>query len=188
MESTSESLLFRLNAVDNSDAWFRFVELYTPLIFYWARRSGLPTQDASDLVQDVVGIVFQKLPQFKYDPEKSFRGWLRTITLNRYRQLCRRKRINLIDASGSLLGNLADPKQAESTWDLNYARQLVAAAMDSLRDDFAPPTWEALTQLMKTGQTAADVSRETGISVWTIYAAKSRLMKRLRTELDGLLE
>ncbi len=188
MESTSESLLARLNSVDNSDAWSRFIELYTPLIFYWARKTGLPTQDASDLAQDVLGIVFQKLPQFKYDPDRSFRGWLRTITLNRYRQLCRRKSINMIDATGAMLGNLADSRQAESTWDLNYARHLVATAMDSMRGDFAPQTWEALTQLMKTGQPAADVARETGISVWTIYAAKSRLMKRLRNELEGLLE
>lgn len=188
MNSTSESLLVRLSAPDDSDAWSRFVQLYTPLIFYWARKTGLQAQDASDLVQDVMAIVLGQLPQFKYDPEKSFRGWLRTITMNQYRQLCRRKRPNLVDANGSLIGNLADQRQAESTWNVNYARQLVAAAMAGMQNDFAPQTWNALKKLLQTGQPAADIARETGVSVWTIYAAKSRLMKRLRSELDGLLD
>ena len=188
MQSTSESLLVQLNSAHNSDAWSRFIQLYTPLIFYWARKTGLQSQDAADLVQDVLTVVFQKLPQFKYDQSKSFRGWLRTVTLNRHRQIGRRKKLNLIDASQSAMGNLPNPDFAESTWDLNYARQLVTAAMDLMKPDFAPQTWDALKELMSSGRSAAEVSRESSVSVWTLYAAKSRLMSRLRKELDGLLD
>ena len=186
-QSTSESLLIRLSSIGDTDAWDRFVELYTPLIFYWARKTGLQSQDASDLVQDVMTIVFQQLPKLEYDPEKSFRGWLRTITMNRFRELCRGKRPQLMDASGSVMGRVPDWRLAESTWDLNYARELVAAVMADMRDDFAPKTWAALVELMKTGRPASEVANEAGVSVWTIYAARSRLLKRLRQELEGLL-
>jgi RNA polymerase sigma-70 factor (ECF subfamily) len=55
-------------------AWGEFVELYTPLLYSWARRLGLQPPDASDLVQDVFLILVRKLPELHYDPEKSFRA------------------------------------------------------------------------------------------------------------------
>ena len=94
MATTSESLLFRLQNLGTStdeSAWEQFVSLYTPLIFYWARRTGLQQNDAADLVQDVLTKVFLKLPKLQYDRSRSFRGWLRKVTLNRYREIGRRK-------------------------------------------------------------------------------------------------
>jgi RNA polymerase sigma-70 factor (ECF subfamily) len=82
MDKTPASLLHRLRQPNAVDAWPRFVELYTPLLYYWAKRLGLQQQDAADLVQDVFVLLVQKLPEFAYDRHKSFRGWLRTVTLN----------------------------------------------------------------------------------------------------------
>lgn len=189
MQSTSESLLMQLQADGrNSDAWSRFVRLYTPLIFHWARKTGMPQHDAADLVQDVLTIVLQKLPNLEYDPERSFRGWLRMITLNRHREIERRRRIRIADPGDRRIEELPDAKLAESTWDVDYSRRLVASAMDMLQKDFAPQTWSALTLLLRSGRTAADISRETGVSVWTLYAARTRLLARLRSELKGLID
>ena len=73
----------RLKSPDNGLAWSRFVELYTPLIYFWARKCGLQSPDAADLVQDVLTLLVDKLPEFQYDRSGSFRGWLRTVTLNK---------------------------------------------------------------------------------------------------------
>src|SRR2546423_12975097 len=100
MDTTSVSLLERLREPAQQDAWGRFVDLYTPLIYYWARRVGLPPEEAADLVQDVLTLLVQKLPEFQYDPQKSFRGWLRTLTLNKWRGNRRRRRPVLTQASG----------------------------------------------------------------------------------------
>ena len=188
MNSTSESLLIRLKADDNSDSWSQFVELYTPLIFYWARKNGLNQPDAADLAQDVLTIVFQKLPTWQYNPEKSFRGWLRTITLNRHRELFRRKTIKTTNASDNGIAEIVDPRSAESTWDANYGKELVASAMKMMQSDFAPETWEALQRLVLHGDSAAQIARESGVSAWTIYSAKNRLMTRLRSRLGDLLD
>ena len=190
MTTTSESLLFRLQQDhDSSDelAWHQFVSLYTPLIFYWARKTGLGQSDASDLVQDVLTLVFQKLPDFKYDSDRSFRGWLRTVTLNKYREIHRRKSSRMATASDSMLENLASVAVAESTWDIDYARLLVAQSMEGMKDDFAEGTWDALKLVMNDSQTVDDAAERTGVSTWTIYSARARLMKRLRAELNGLL-
>ena len=38
-------------AAMDQEGWTRFVQLYTPLLYFWARRLGLQEQDAADLVQ-----------------------------------------------------------------------------------------------------------------------------------------
>ncbi len=50
--STSTSLLGRVKSRD-PDAWERFVKLYSPLVYRWARQVGLQESDASDLAQEV---------------------------------------------------------------------------------------------------------------------------------------
>ncbi len=191
MNTTSESLLFRLQHTSNSQldqsAWEEFVRLYTPLIFYWARKTGLSKTDASDLVQDVVTRVFEKLPDFCYDASKSFRGWLCTITLNRYREIKRRKSSGMQFTTDSMLEQLAPIEVAESAWDVDYARLLVARAMEQMKSKFAAATWDALRRVMSEGKTVDEAAAETGVSPWTIYSARSKLMKQLRSDLNGLL-
>ena len=187
MDSTSESLLLRLQNSDDHTAWSKFVRIYTPLLFYWARKTGLQSGDAADLVQEVLTIVFRKLPDFKYDQTKSFRSWLKTITLNKYREVCRRKTVSRNAVGGSALKFMPDAS-AESTWDLSYLRTLFASALELLKSEFRPATWDAVKKYVVDNRPAAEVSKETGVSVWTIYAAKSRLLAGLREELSALID
>ena len=190
INTTSESLLIRLqhggDCVDEK-AWEQFVSLYTPLIFYWARKTGLEQNDAADLAQDVLTKVFQKLPSLQYDASKSFRGWLRMVTINRYREIRRRRSASTENATASMIEKLAPVEQAESTWDLDHAKLLVAQAMEGMKDEFKASTWQALQRVIKESESVGTVAKETGVSAWTIYSARSRLMKRLRDDLDGLM-
>lgn len=191
MNTTSESLLLRLRTLEedqiDQSAWRQFVELYTPLIFSWARKIGLEVNDSLDLVQDVLTLTFQQLPTFQYDRTKSFRSWLKTVTVNRYRESVRNQSAKQAVASHSILEQLQPVEHAESTWDLDYARLLVTRAMETMKSDFAPSTWQALRKVVGQQMTVEQAAEETGVSIWTIYSAKSRLMKRLRETLDGLL-
>ena len=193
MKSTSESLLIRLKSANDFQAWSQFVELYTPMLFYWARKTGLSTEDASDLVQEVLTLVSQRVSSFEYEPSKSFRGWLRTVTLNKFKEHMRRKSLPVVEASASALMRVIDPKavdasRAQSVWDLQYQPALVTRALELVREEFLPKTWQALREYVISERPATEIASETGVSVWTIYAAKSRLLARLRAQLDGLLE
>lgn len=192
MNTTSESLLFRLQQHANSDeidqsAWESFVGLYTPLLLHWARKVGLKQPDAADLIQEVLAIVFRRLPDLKYDRQGSFRGWLRTVTLNKYRERRRIKTLPLVDESASFVEGLASVPQAESTWDLDYGRLLLIQAMDKMQCDFEPATWQALLAVMRENLSVEQASKQHNVSPWTIYSARSRLMRRLRDQLDGML-
>ncbi len=192
MESTSESLLIEMGGAGSSgtraSAWRRFVELYTPLLFGWARGIGLSREDAADLSQDVFSIVSRKIASWQYDPQRSFRGWLRTIALNRYREIVRRKRIRTVSASEELLQQFPDERDAGQSWDRDYQCRLLASAMESVQPAFEPQLWQALTQLLAGDKSASVIANKTGISVWTLYSAQSRLLAKLRSELNGLLD
>ena len=191
MNTTSESLLFRLQDAPDGEvdqnAWEKFVQLYTPLMFHWARKVGLQQSDAADLVQDVLSIVFRRLPEFQYDTSGSFRGWLRMVTLNKFREKKRKRVTEVSIASNSVLEQIASLQRAESTWDLDYGQMLLQQTMELMESDFQPGTWQALRAVMAEGMTVDQAAETTGVSIWTIYSAKARLMKRLREELKGLL-
>ena len=195
MNTTSESLLLRLQQNANQtgaeidqSAWETFVSLYSPLMFYWARKVGLGQADAADLVQEVFSIVFRRLPDFRYDRGGSFRGWLRTVTLNKFREQHRKKSPPLRPTTDSILEHLASVPEAESTWDIDYSRMLLQQAMQKMECDFEPATWQALSAVMSGELTVELASEKFDVSSWTIYSARSRLMRRLREQLDGLME
>jgi RNA polymerase sigma-70 factor, ECF subfamily len=188
MTTTSTSLLTRLKKLEDREAWDRFVSLYTPLIFYWGRRSGLSDDDSADLVQDVMAVLIQKLPEFRYDRQGSFRGWLRTVTLNKWREKKRRKSLPTVPTGESGLTNLAEADPSQEYWESEYRQELVSRTMQLLRPEFQPSTWEACWQYVVEGRRAEEAAGEAGVSVWTVYSAKSRLLRRLREELDGMLD
>jgi RNA polymerase sigma-70 factor, ECF subfamily len=91
MPRTPASLLQRLKNTDNQDAWRRFVELYAPMVYGWGCRAGLDCNGASDLVQDVFLVLVEKMHAFQYDGQRSFRAWLKTVTLNKWREKARHR-------------------------------------------------------------------------------------------------
>ena len=126
---TSASLLVRLRSPDDHQAWDRFVQLYAPLMYGWLRHAGLDENEASDLVQDVFLILVQKLPEFHYDRQKSFRAWLKTITLNKWRQRMRRRRPVALPADGAVLADREAPNLVLELQETEYRRDLVRRAM-----------------------------------------------------------
>jgi RNA polymerase sigma-70 factor (ECF subfamily) len=186
MNSTSPSLLQRLRQPDQQDAWERLSELYTPLLYYWARSRGLQETDSADLVQEVFLILVQKLPDFEYDPGRSFRAWLRTITLNKLRE--RRRKAQPAQAIDAALAGLAGDEGTERFWEAEYQQQLVRRALELLQGEFQPTTWQAFWEHGWRGRAAAEVGAELGLSAGAVRAARLRVVCRLRQELAGLLD
>jgi RNA polymerase sigma-70 factor (ECF subfamily) len=187
MNTTSVSLLRRLRQPSDQEAWRRFVHLYTPLLYYWARSVHLPEADAADLVQEVLLVLIEKMPSFGYDAQRSFRGWLRTVALNKWRERCRRFS-NGPQPSDMPLSDIAISDQIDVFAEREYCQWLVRQALEIMQDDFEPTTWKACWETTVSGRRAAEVAAELGISVDVVYSAKSRVLRRLREELDGLLD
>lgn len=186
MNRTSQSLLERLRRFDDEASWARFTALYTPLLYSWARRLVAQPDDAADLVQDVFTTVVRRLPEFQYDPGKSFRAWLRTILLNRWRTNRRRP---------SPAPLAADPAQEDVGLALldeqdeaDYRRYLLRQTLSLLQAEFSPTFWKAFEEHVLEQRPAEEVAARLQIAPGTVYVAKSRIFRRLRQELAGLLD
>lgn len=182
---TPVSLLEQLRQPAQEQAWTRFVELYTPLLYCWARRTGCQESDAADLVQEILTLLVRKLPEFTYDRHRSFRSWLRTVAHNCWRNLWRRAALPRVAGD---LTELAAPAADEPFWEVEYQQRLVGRALELMRAEFQPTTWQACWQSVVDGKPAAQVARDLGISVAAVYCAKSRVLSRLRQDLVDLWE
>jgi RNA polymerase sigma-70 factor (ECF subfamily) len=188
MYTTSVSLLERLRQPDEPTAWTWFVKLYTPLLFYWARRLGLQEQDASDLVQEMFVTLVQKLPEFQYEQAKGFRNWLRTVFLNKWRDGGRRRALPRAANPEEALAALTAPEDNDAFGEAEYRRHLVGRALHLMQTEFPPKTWKACWEHVVVGRSAGEVAAELGITVGSVYVAKSRVLCRLRHDLAGLLD
>jgi RNA polymerase sigma-70 factor (ECF subfamily) len=188
MQPTPASLLERLRRPADREAWDRFVEIYTPLLWLWAGRMGLQASDAADLVQDVFVTLLRTLPEFRYDSSRSFRRWLRTLAANRWRDLCRRRAVAGRQGREPLPEELAGPDPSEAVWEEEYRQHLATRVLRLMQAEFQPTTWQACWRIVVEGRSPAEVARELGITLAAAYAAKARVLHRLREELAGMLD
>lgn len=184
MHTTPPSLLEQLRQPAQRDAWDRFAELYTPLLYYWARGQGLAEADAADLVQEVFLLLVTKLPHFRYDQDGSFRGWLRALTLNKHRELQRRKSPNLVEN----LKDVPAPISAGSLEEKEYRLHLVRHMLPLLEGQFPPSTWQLFQEYVIQNRPPQEIAAQRKVTLGTVYAAKSKVLHRLRQALAGLLE
>ncbi len=189
MSTTSVSLLERLRQPGDSAAWERLVRLYTPLLYYWVRRTGLQEADAADVVQEVFVVLAQKLPELAYDPAKGgFRAWLRTITLNKVRDRAKRRQVELPGDDRALEEARPGPDDAALFAEEEHRRYLLARALELMKAELAPTTWKAVWEHAFVGRPAPEVAAELGLTPGAVYAARFRVVGRLREELAGLLD
>ena len=69
-----------------------------------------------------------------------------------------------------------------------YRRFLVNRALDVMQAEFRDEVWQACWKQTVEGRKAADVAQEMGLPINVVYLAKSRVLRRLREELDGLMD
>jgi RNA polymerase sigma-70 factor, ECF subfamily len=186
VDTTSLTLLQALRQPGDGAAWDRFVRLYTPLLYHWARRLGPQQSDAEDLVQDVFTLLVRKLPEFRYEQGGSFRNWLRVVAMNKWRE--RGRRAGPPAGNGNLLDFVAAPDETDAFEEAEYRQELVRRGLELIRAEFSDATWQSFERHVLAGRGAFEVAKELGLRIGSVYAAKSRILTRLRRELEGLLD
>jgi RNA polymerase sigma-70 factor (ECF subfamily) len=186
--TTASSLLVRLRDRADHDAWTRLNALYSHLLHDWCRRYGVPPQDADDLVQEVLQTLVREMPTFEYDRARgSFRGWLRTILVNRLRHHQRSERFKAVGDFDSLVGQLADDRSVLSEqWDREHDQHVVARLLEVVQGDFDPKTWEAFLAVTLGEEDVAVVACRLGLSPNAVHLAKYRVLHRLQREANLL--
>ena len=185
-DRTPASLLARLSRAPQPQDWSRFVELYTPLMFKWARSWEPNQSSAADLVQGAFAKVVEKMPTYVYDPSRTFRGWLWTVLHNLFLAEKRRKRPVLVE--DKVQENWVSPPYPNDDSDL---KELIVRKFNSIRGKFEPQTIHIFEQCVFKGRSQKEVAAELdvtpGLVARAIFRVREQLRHELREELGGLL-
>jgi RNA polymerase sigma factor (sigma-70 family) len=186
---TNVSLLCRVRDSSDQNAWAEFVELYTPMVFGYLRKSGVQYADAADLAQDVLVSVNQHIGRFEYNPEIGrFRGWLQTITRNKLRTFIQsRKRKATASGDSGVMQMLqqieSDVESDDERWEKQYRTSKMDWAMNRVRPSVQPNTWRAFWATSIEGQKTEVVAKELDMTTGAVYLAKSRVLARIRDQI-----
>jgi RNA polymerase sigma-70 factor (ECF subfamily) len=76
----------------------------------------------------------------------------------------------------------------ESAWELEYQRRMAAMVLEELRPEFGEKVWDAFWRTAVNGEAGDEVGRKLGMSTGAVYVAKSRVLARVRAEVQRRLE
>jgi RNA polymerase sigma factor (sigma-70 family) len=186
--ATRQSLIVKLRDPADSSAWSEFVSLYEPLVYRLARRKGLQDADAKDVCQEVFRSVAAAIS--RWDPDRgSFRGWLSTITRNLLINFLTRGRHQARGSGATSMQDLLEAQPAEdpsatALFEHEYRRQLFRTAAAEVKGEFEPATWQAFWQTAVENQAPKAVAAKLGLSVGSVYVARSRVLARIKQRVE----
>ena len=188
LPETRESLLLRIRDPSDAVAWEQFVAVYQPLILRLARRRGLQDADAEDLAQQVLASVSRAIGGWEKDHERGrFRSWLLRIARNEIVNAMTRRRRDLGRGGTSMLERLqqhpADEQAIEELIEDEHRRAVFRWAAEEVRPEFHEGTWLAFWLTTIEALPVEEAAAELGKSVGSVYAARSRVMRRLKEKI-----
>jgi len=190
--ATRPSLLLRIRDAKNQEAWEQFVEIYTPLVYGFCRAHGLQDADAADVAQETMRAVARAMATFEYDPERGrFRSWLHTVVRSKLNNfLATRQRQPELAGHSTLQLKMEGASTAaeQSSWDAEYHWRMLNWVAERVRGEFQANTWQAFWRTAIDQQDGKEVAQGLGLSVSAVYAAKSRVLARLRQEIQSVDE
>jgi RNA polymerase sigma-70 factor (ECF subfamily) len=190
LNETPLSLLDRLRQQPRDQpSWRRLTTLYAPLIRRWLQQHDTPDVDADDLAQEVLLAMARDLSNFDHNGRTgAFRLWVRSITANRLRDYWRARRSGPTNGVDDRLAQLEDPQsEVGRLCDREHDEFIVNRLMELIQPEFAPSTWNSFRLVVLEERPPSEVAATLGLSVNAVLIAKSRVLRRLRQEGQGLI-
>ncbi len=184
---TRISLILRLAAAEDAQAWREFAGLYAPAVYALAQRRGLQAADAEDFVQELLMAVARAAGRWKPDNQRArFRTWLYRIAMNlladHFRQ---RGRLHVSSEEETIQETACDwPSDLKDEFEAEYRRAVFHKAAEVIRSRVSETTWRAFELTAVHDVPAAAVSQQLGLSIGNVYVARSRTMQLLRQEVE----
>ena len=190
---TRSSLIAQVQSPEDREAWDQFVLIYRPVIYRMARRRGMQDADAQDLVQTVFMRLAASIQRWeKTDPETKFRHWLRRVARNAIVSAFSRQPKDAAAGGSEMLNLLAEQpeiaKDVEQELATEAMREQYLRAAAVVKTDVDGDTWRAFELTVVRGQSCDEAAALLGKSVGAVYAARSRVMRRLREQVQRLQE
>lgn len=186
---TRASLLIRIRDPKDQEAWYEFVEIYRPVIYRMGRRKGLQDADADDLSQQVLMKIGQAIERWQPDRKRGqFRTWLYRVAHNAILNALTRgpkDRPVKNDDPRWLFSQKPSPEGPDSDLlRLEFRREVFQRAARQIRPEFSDSTWNAFWLTAVEEHSIDETARRLEKSTGAIYAARSRVMRRLNEKIQ----
>ncbi|MFT5496101.1 MAG: RNA polymerase sigma factor (sigma-70 family) [Kiritimatiellia bacterium] len=188
---TRPTLLLRIRNPDDEAAWESLAALYTPLVFQYGIRRGLQEADAKDVTQDAMRAVAKAIRRFEYDQDKGlFRQWLCIVIRSKLNHFFGRDARKPHPIGDTPIHELTDSAEddPDGVWEQEYRRHLIRSALELIRPEIEERTFKAFWRTTIEDADVASTARELDITPAAIYAAKYRIVQKLRVavaEISG---
>ncbi len=189
---TRHTLLVRLRDKGNRQAWREFLDIYEPLVYRLARGRGLQHADALDVTQATLAAVASAIDRWEPDPCRGrFRAWLFRIAKNLAINALLSRRHRPRGSGQTTIQQLLEQQPAvdereASVYELEYRRETFQWAARQVRDEFHENTWDAFWGTAVGGESIRAAAERLGMTVGAVYAARSRILVRLREKIEQL--
>jgi RNA polymerase sigma factor (sigma-70 family) len=194
LPETRYSLLLRLQDASNDEAWMEFVELYETAIFRYVRSKGLQDADAIEVLQEVLIAVHRSVGEWNPKGAGSFRAWLLRVSSNLATSVLRKKCRQRMLTGGTTVNNAlkAAPssayQDAADEEDLEWRQWAFCWASSKVQREVSDTTWRAFWLTAVENRPPADVAKQLQLSIGAVYAAKCRVLQRLRDSVGEIDE
>lgn len=187
--STRMSLIEEVRDCGDAEAWQRFVDVYTPLVYGYCRQRRMQEADARDVTQNVFFAVSRAMRSFEYDPQRGrFRSWLGTITcreIRRYFTWVNRLQ-NPVGEGGQRASDL--DRDLESEWESRCTAFLLQQGLRQVKPTVAADVWQAFQLTWLEDASPAEVAGQLDRPVAWVYKAKFQVLARLRQAVQTLAD
>lgn len=192
---TNLSLLVKLQEnPSHEEIWPVFVDKYGKVIYSWCLRWGTSKEDAEDILQQTLLLVFLKVDLFKHGGRFSFRAWLRQIAKFTWLKIVEKtKRTKPLEfCQLKTLSTLHVLKSGNARTDLlQEFDQLACAEIRSLafervKQRVSDVTWQAFLLSNHDKVPGKVIAEQLGISLGAVRVAAFRVRSMLNQELAAI--
>jgi RNA polymerase sigma factor (sigma-70 family) len=192
--TTNPTLLQRLGDWRDHEAWIDFVTRYDQVIRLSSRRYRFDAESTEELCQRVWIDLARRMRTYRYDPGKTFRGWLRRLCQSRAIDLLRKQKSSRVESledhpAELLLEDASAGIEVEESAALERPVLLRQAedVQDGVRRRVDERTWQVFWNIAIEGQSVREASEAAGISYYAAFAAQKRVGRMLREEGQRLM-
>ena len=187
--NTRQTLIAKIKDQHDEQSWEEFVRYYERYIYVVVADLGVPNVDVEDVCHHILLVLWEKLPTFKYEPQKcKFRTWMNRVTFNcvsNYRRSSTsyKKRIQKLsneNVDGGMLETEIDQKM-ETQWKLHMTQ----LALTNIVGSVSEAALQCFEMFYK-GLHVSEICEKLNLKENSAYVLRKRVLERLRIELIRL--
>lgn len=188
MENINEQ---NLTNWENKEEWNSFYKSYYPYLKNMAISCKLPSQDAEDVVQDVLISMAKQFRDQKFTSEKgAFHAWVTKFAKWRIIDIVRKNKIrsNLITSGDDFLMECqADSSPSiDEKYKIAHQREIVKQAVKNFKGNKKSKEYHIFYDFFIQNMSQEEIAAKYKTNMNNIYLAKHRVLKRLKKDIKSI--